>query len=110
MSAATREKQIAEAQALLGDGKGPLGFAAGLYFGLHHGDALPPYPSVVDDQTSRMVAELRTFCQSDIDPAAIDRDADIPRRVIEGLGRLGVLGACLPKSSGGRGMSQTQYC
>jgi alkylation response protein AidB-like acyl-CoA dehydrogenase len=110
MTATTREKQLAEAQALLGDGTGPLGFAAGLYFGLHIGDALPPYPSGVDEQTARMVAELRSFCHSDIDAAAIDRDAEIPRRVIDGLGRLGVLGACLPKSCGGRGLSQTQYC
>src|SRR6185295_2913349 len=44
------------------------------------------------------------------DPVAIDRNAEIPPDVISGLGRLGVLGACLPTSCGGRGFSQTAYC
>jgi alkylation response protein AidB-like acyl-CoA dehydrogenase len=30
--------------------------------------------------------------------------------VIEGLGRLGILGACIPKSCGGLELSQTSYC
>ncbi len=57
-----------------------------------------------------MADELRAFCQSSIDPVAIDREARIPDSVIHGLGQLGVLGACLPKDCGGRGLTQTQYC
>jgi len=30
--------------------------------------------------------------------------------VIDGLGKLGVLGACLPKSAGGLDLTQTEYC
>ena len=110
MTATTRQKQLAEAESLLGESGGPLGFAAGLYFGRHLGDGLPPYPAGMDEQTRRMVAELQSFCPAEVDAAAIDRNAEIPRRVVDGLGRLGVLGACLPKSCGGRGLSQTQYC
>ena len=57
-----------------------------------------------------MVAELRRFCQEHIDAAAIDRDAEIPQSVIDGLGKLGVLGACVPQEFGGGGFSQTSYC
>ena len=38
-----------------------------------------------------------------IDAAAIDREADIPSSVIEGLARLGVLGMAAPTKWGGRG-------
>ncbi|MEX2560197.1 MAG: acyl-CoA dehydrogenase family protein, partial [Pirellulales bacterium] len=45
-----------------------------------------------------------------IDPVEIDRQAEIPPQVIDGLAKLGVLGACLPTSCGGLGLSQTAYC
>src|SRR5215813_12834136 len=57
-----------------------------------------------------MVDALRQFCREQIDPVAIDREAKIPQQVIDGLGRLGMLGACLPTECGGRGLTQTQYC
>ena len=41
---------------------------------------------------------------------AIDRDADIPQSVIDGLGKLGVLGMTAPVAQGGRGFSQMGYC
>ncbi|HSH37744.1 MAG TPA: acyl-CoA dehydrogenase family protein, partial [Chthoniobacterales bacterium] len=40
----------------------------------------------------------------------IDRNADIPRNVIERLARTGVLGMTAPKEHGGSGFSQMQYC
>jgi acyl-CoA dehydrogenase family member 9 len=110
MTLSTREKQMAEAQALLGDEPAPLSLAAGLYFGRYHAEHWPAYPATVDENTERMVADLRQFCREKIDPAEIDRNAEIPVSVIGGLGRLGVLGACLPESCGGRGLTQTQYC
>ncbi len=57
-----------------------------------------------------MAYELRQFCRERIDPVAIDRQARIPDDVIRGLGELGILGACLPRDVGGRGLSQTSYC
>ncbi len=54
--------------------------------------------------------ELRVFLDEHLDPEEIDREADIPRHVIDGLGRVGVLGMTAPKEVGGRGFSQMQYC
>ena len=74
-----------------------VGFAKGLFFGRYLGHKLLPYPDL--DKRSAgtpKVAELRQFCREHIDAAAIDRDAEIPQSVIDGLGKLGVLGACLP--------------
>ena len=110
-TAANRQKQIAQAEELLGDRLGEIGFAKGLYFGQYQGAKLLPYPDLeVDAATNNKVAELQQFCRDQINPDAIDRNAEIPQSVIDGLGRLGILGACLPTDVGGQGMSQTQYC
>src|SRR5205085_7120167 len=103
--------QIAEAEELLGDRLAQAGFAKGLYFGSFANEKLLAYPDLsADSATSAQVDELRRFCEAEIDPVAIDREAMIPQSVIDGLGRLGMLGACLPTDCGGRGLSQTQYC
>lgn len=111
MSATQREKQIAEAEEMLGDSLSRAGFAKGLYFGLHHGRALLPYPDRThDERANQLVADVQKFCRECIDPVQIDRDQRIGDDVIRGLGALGVLGACLPKRCGGLEFSQTSYC
>jgi alkylation response protein AidB-like acyl-CoA dehydrogenase len=111
MAAPNREKQIAEAEELLGDRLAEVGFAKGLYFGRFLGRKLLSYPDLAhDSETTRRVDELRQFCRERIDPVAIDREAMIPQEVVDGLGHLGMLGACLPTSCGGLGLSQTAYC
>lgn len=106
-----QQKQMDQAEEILGDRLKSVGFAKGLFFGRYPGERLPPYPQVHSgDEFGRRVARLQEFCATEIDAAAIDRDARIPDHVIAGLGRLGVLGACLPASCGGLGLSQTDYC
>src|SRR5689334_14081973 len=111
MSLTQREKQIAEAEELLGDRLQNVGFAKGLFFGTFANRKLLPYPDLAADRdTTALADELKAYCQTEIDPVAIDREAIIPQRVVDGLGKLGMLGACVPKEHGGRGLSQTQYC
>jgi alkylation response protein AidB-like acyl-CoA dehydrogenase len=111
MTGANRDKQIAEAEELLGDSLRGVGYAKGLYFGLVLNSKRTKYPDYHRDaQTNRLVEETRRFCQDQIDPVRIDREADIPPHVIQGLGKLGLLGACLPKQFGGLGMTQAAYC
>lgn len=106
-----QEKQIAEAEAILGDRLQERSFVKGLFFGEFLGPKLPRYPHLgADTATDELVGKLRAFCGDEIDPVAIDRQAEIPARVIEGLGSLGILGACLPRSCGGLDMTQTSYC
>src|SRR2546423_15541095 len=72
-----------------------------------------PYPKVPSEQAKAVeqsLGELRAFLDEHLDAAAIDRQADIPRDVIDGLARLGVLGMTAPKEVGGRGFSQMGYC
>jgi alkylation response protein AidB-like acyl-CoA dehydrogenase len=102
---------MAEAEALLADRPAQRGFAKGLFFGEYASDALLPYPlHDHDERTDELVARLGDFLRSHVDADQIDRQAEIPDSVVRGLGELGILGACLPKSCGGLELSQTSYC
>jgi acyl-CoA dehydrogenase family protein 9 len=108
-----RQKEIKEAEELLFTGPQALGFAKGLFLGRFVSDWAMPYPRVPAAQQAdldKSLAEIREFLDQSLDPVAIDRAADIPRQVIDGLGRTGVLGMTAPKEYGGRGFSQRAYC
>jgi alkylation response protein AidB-like acyl-CoA dehydrogenase len=111
MAAPDREQQLAEAEEVLGDRLNEIGFVKGLFFGQYLGERLLPYPDRARAaRPTELAGALREFCQREVDPVAIDRQAEIPLHVIRGLGQLGVLGACLPSDCGGLGLSQTSYC
>ena len=103
------EKEIGDAEELLFTGPERLGIAKGLFLGRFVADWVMPYPTMPAEQRAQLDAvlpELRLFLDEKLDPAAIDRSADIPREVIDGLGRLGVLGMTAPVEFGGCGFSQ----
>jgi alkylation response protein AidB-like acyl-CoA dehydrogenase len=106
---ATREQQLAQAEELLGDRRSEAGFAKGLFFGQYNDDKLLPYPER-PHEADELTTRLKSFLHQEVDPVAIDRNSEIPQSVIDGLGKLGVLGACLPKSAGGLDLTQTEYC
>lgn len=114
---ALTSSQIAEqkkqAEELLFSGPEHLGFAKSLFFGRFAGPYLFPYPQFQADEKARVdraVADLNVFAAEHIDAAAIDRNADIPASVIQGLAQLGVLGMTAPTEFGGLGFSQRGYC
>src|SRR5262249_51064712 len=107
------EAQKREAEELLFSGPQTLGFAKGLFFGHFNAPLLFPYPEITAEERSvveRAVAEVRRFADERIDAMAIDRTANIPSEVIEGLAQLGVLGMTAPTEFGGRDFSQLAYC
>src|SRR5512133_819515 len=108
-----RQKEIQQAEELLFAGPQALGFAKGLFQGHFVSDWVMPYPRIAESERGQLdqsLAELRKFLNEDLDPAEIDRQADIPRSVIDGLGRIGVLGMTAPKEYGGHGFSQMANC
>lgn len=108
-----QQKQIEQAEELLFSGPQRAGFAKELYFGRFRADSILPYPSLSADERARgdeAVAAVQKFCDENIDPDRIDREADIPRDVILGLGEVGVLGMTVSPEHGGRGLSQQNYC
>jgi alkylation response protein AidB-like acyl-CoA dehydrogenase len=106
---AQRQQEIQQAEELLFAGPQALGFAKGLFQGHFVSDWVMPYPRIAEaeqGQLDQTLAELRKFLNEDLDPEEIDRKADIPRNVIDGLGRIGVLGMTAPAEYGGHGFSQ----
>ena len=108
-----RQKEIRQAEELLFAGPQALGFAKGLFQGHFVADWVMPYPRMPAAQQAELdksLAELRQFLDEHLDAAEIDRQADIPRSVIDGLGRVGVLGATAPMEFGGLGLTQMANC
>src|SRR5260370_29347192 len=104
---AQRQKEIQQAEELLFTGPQALGFVKGIFQGRFVSDWVIPYPRIAAaeqpkiDQTLR---ELRKFLDEHLDAPEIDRQADIPRDVIDGLGRVGGLGRAAPAGDGGCGL------
>lgn len=112
-STVQREQQIKQAEELLATMPQRQGVAKGLFRGEFVADWVFPYPQLSSEEQHRTrtaLTELKEFCDANLDPAQIDRDADIPRTVIDGLARLGVLGMTAPEGLGGRGFTQLAYC
>jgi alkylation response protein AidB-like acyl-CoA dehydrogenase len=110
---AERQRQIREAEELLVSLPQKSGVVKGMFEGRFVADWIFPYPQLPESQSTEVVqavAAVKRFCDEHVDAAQIDREADIPREVIEGLGELGVLGMTAPVEFGGRGFSQMGYC
>src|SRR2546421_3142977 len=102
-----------QAEELLFTGPQALGFVKGLFQGHFVSDWVMPYPRIAateKPQIDQTLDELRQFLNEHLDPAEIDRQADISRDVIDGLGRVGVLGATAPEEVGGHEFSQMANC
>ncbi len=107
------QRQMQQAEELLFSGPQKEGFVKALFQGQFRSGSLFPYPELPEPlrkETEEAVAHVRRFAEESIDSVAIDREADIPRSVIDGLGKLGVMGMTAPKDYGGRGFTQSQYC
>jgi alkylation response protein AidB-like acyl-CoA dehydrogenase len=110
---AQRDEQVRRAEEVLASLPQTIGVAKGLFEGRFVADWVLPYPELAHDERNEVeqaVARLERFCDQHLDPERIDREADIPREVIDGLGELGVLGMTAPVEFGGRGFSQMGYC
>jgi alkylation response protein AidB-like acyl-CoA dehydrogenase len=113
LTAEQLEQQKKQAEELLFSGPQTLGFAKGLFYGHFNGPLVFPYPEIKPEERgviNQAVTELRRFADAQLDPMAIDRNAEIPAEVIAGLANLGVLGMTAPKEFGGRGFSQMGAC
>ena len=69
-----------------------------------------PEPTAADLAKAKPFFEkLEKFLREEVDGDAIDRDAKIPQRVIDGLKAMGAFGIKIPEEYGGLGLSQTMY-
>jgi alkylation response protein AidB-like acyl-CoA dehydrogenase len=116
MAAATavseRERQIKEAEELLGSEK-LKSLAGALFFGRYEPELARVYPNPdagTRAETETFLQEVKAFLREQVDPDAIDREAWVPQPVMEGLVDLGVMTMSIPREYGGEGLSQHAYC
>ncbi|HTI49665.1 MAG TPA: acyl-CoA dehydrogenase family protein [Planctomycetaceae bacterium] len=108
-----QQRQLRQAEELFFSGPQATDFARDLFFGRFLQEAIFPYPRPSHEEQAEgdaAVAEAGQYIHTAIDPAKVDREADIPPDVILGLGKAGVLGATISPEFGGRGLSQQNYC
>ncbi len=87
-------------------------FGKELFLGRLRLDLVHPHPRGSAEAVKRGEAfldSLRDFCESQIDAAVIERDAQIPDEVVRGLKGLGAFGMKIPNEYGGLGLSQVYY-
>ncbi len=87
-------------------------FGKELFLGRLRLDLVHPHPTGSPKTAERgeaFLAKLREFCESQIDAAVIERDAQIPDKVILGLKELGAFGMKIGTEYGGLGLSQVYY-
>ncbi|RSS81870.1 acyl-CoA dehydrogenase, partial [Streptomyces sp. WAC05292] len=103
-------RQVAEA-AREQDWRKP-SFAKELFLGRFRLDLIHPHPQPADEDVRRgeaFLARLRTFCETRIDGARIEREAKIPDETVRGLKELGALGMKIDPRYGGLGLTQVYY-
>ncbi|MFD3541480.1 acyl-CoA dehydrogenase family protein [Streptomyces sp. NPDC058662] len=103
-------RQVAEA-AREQDWRKP-SFAKELFLGRFRLDLIHPHPQPADEDVRRgeaFLARLREFCETRIDGARIEREAQIPDETVRGLKELGALGMKIGTEYGGLGLTQVYY-
>ncbi|MFI8826409.1 acyl-CoA dehydrogenase family protein [Streptomyces sp. NPDC053431] len=87
-------------------------FAKELFLGRFRLDLIHPHPLPADEDVRRgeaFLAKLRTFCETRVDGARIEREARIPDETVTGLKELGALGMKIDPKYGGLGLTQLYY-
>jgi alkylation response protein AidB-like acyl-CoA dehydrogenase len=86
-------------------------FLKELFLGNFRLDLVHPFPAEPAERPEfrAFYDRMEKFLLEEVDPDAIDRDGKIPKRVIDGLARMGAFGMKIPKEYGGLGFSQSEY-
>ncbi|MFS7879162.1 acyl-CoA dehydrogenase family protein [Streptomyces asiaticus] len=87
-------------------------FAKELFLGRFRLDLIHPHPAPAPDDVRRgetFLAKLQEFCETRVDAARIEREAQIPDETLKGLKELGALGMKIDTKYGGLGLTQVYY-
>ncbi|TDC73234.1 DUF1974 domain-containing protein [Micromonospora sp. KC606] len=88
-------------------------FGKELFLGRFRLDLINPWPRSDPADAARaeeFLAAFEAYLRSEVDGAAIERDARIPDEVFHGLARLGAFGMKIDRRYGGLGLSNLHYC
>lgn len=85
-------------------------FAQKLFMGDLQLDLIHPHPEPeVETAGQAFLQKLADFLDQHVDASRIERDAKVPREVVDGLAGLGAFGIKIPPEYGGLGLSLTTY-
>ncbi len=87
-------------------------FVAELFMGRFRTDLISPYPLQSPEDKAigdEFMGRLESFLKDNLDPDEVDKTGDLPKKVIDGLAKLGCWGMKIPKEYGGLGLSQINY-
>ncbi|MFI6790094.1 acyl-CoA dehydrogenase family protein [Nonomuraea sp. NPDC050383] len=88
-------------------------FAKQLFLGDFRLDLVRPAPVPGDEAAKRgeeFVRAVRRFLDAHVDPAEIERTAQVPDEVVKGLAGLGAFGITIAEEYGGLGLPYLYYC
>ncbi|MEV4367765.1 acyl-CoA dehydrogenase family protein [Nonomuraea sp. NPDC049637] len=88
-------------------------FAKQLFLGDLRLDLVHPAPSLPAEAAERgeeFVRAVRRFLEAHVDPALIERTAQVPDEVVKGLAALGAFGITIGTEYGGLGLPYLYYC
>ncbi|GAA3773104.1 acyl-CoA dehydrogenase family protein [Plantactinospora mayteni] len=104
-------RQVAEAARETEWGKPS--FGKELFLGRLRLDLIDPWPQPDPERAAHaeeFLTRLDAYVRSEVDGAAIERDARIPDEVFQGLARLGTFGMKIDQKYGGLGLTNLHYC
>ena len=86
-------------------------FLKELFLGNFRLDLVHPFPPEPPERPEfrAFYDRMEKFLLEEVDSDAIDREGKIPKRVIDGLAKMGAFGMKIPKEYGGLGFSQLEY-
>ena len=87
-------------------------FAKSLYLGNILEDMVFPYPMPSADETETvkmLIDSFQKYAAANINSSKMDKDKEIPKKVLKDLGEMGFFGIGIPESYGGSGFSNTAY-
>ena len=86
-------------------------FGKELFLGRFRLDLIDPWPAERPSaDADDFLRKLDAYVSTEVDGAAIERDARIPDEVFHGLARLGAFGMKIDQEYGGLGLSNLHYC
>ena len=83
------------------------------FFGQIDENLVFPYPHFSDAQvemSKEMTAAVDQFAKDNINGEKFDKEAHLPKEVIQGLAEMGLLGLGVPEELGGLGLDYSLYC
>ncbi len=106
---AAEARRVAE-EAREAEWKAP-SFLKQIFLGRFRLDLVHPFPEPPPERPEfrDFMERLGRFLIEEVDPDAIDRDGNIPPRVVARLAELGCFGMKIPKEYGGLGFTQREY-